>query len=216
MNGNMEILFKLFFPAIVLIAWALNQVLNKETVATPNRGQPLGPRPGGLPPAPRPLERKVANSPYGPGRSTSSSAPGRTSLDDEIIIIRAENVRPASNAPARPQARRTAGRAKSPQAAPARRPAEPPAPELLGGKIATSVAQTVSLAGRPLNDLGASSIVAASSPAGASLTMGQPINLNSANLLSTLKDPIRVREAFLLNELLQAPVAKRTRPRSRS
>jgi len=238
MNNNFEILAKLIVPAFFLIVWALNQILNKEAPATPARGsRPVGP-PGGRPPTPAPAsppkrkqnaeERAFATADPKSGAWVSSpDARGNPPIvlagDDEVIILGSETVRRPPPAKPRTQSSARAGGAKPNRRPPKAAEAEKP-PQRLGGNISQSVRQTISQApldmmsitqSQPLTNLavdvrginGASSMVSsAASAAGSAGPIAEVFDLQGA-----LYSRARIREAFLLNELLQPPLSLRGR-----
>jgi hypothetical protein len=184
----MDDLLKLLFPAFFLVLWALNQLLNKEGTPQPQpRPGGLGPRPGGaLPPAPRPAERPRTAA-AGPARPAPARVgpPGR---DDDIVILRSESVRPAPGARTN---RGRAARAGKPKAA-----AEV-VPRQTDGRSLTTVAPSV-----------APSAAAAPASQG-TLLIGVPARLTGQDIRRALGSLDRVREAILINEVLQPPVSRR-------
>ncbi len=210
MNNNPEALLKLVVPAIFFILWAVNQLFNKEKAAARGAVSPIfGPRPGGLPPAPRPGERGRPQSP--PYRDVTYEQapalgrrpnPGSGRQADDLLVIRDERrPTPAQSAKprgARPQAPPTnparSGRGSS-QAGrnPAGAGKAPPAPPAY-----VSVTPTALMSDLPskISDQGP---------------------MPFTQLRDSLTNPQRVREAFLLNELIQPPVSMRrgTTPRRR-
>jgi hypothetical protein len=190
--GNNE-LFKLIVPAVLLLVWALNQLFNKEVNPPINRGTGLGPRPGGLPPAPRSMDR-----------GTGGNA-------DDVLVIRPETIR-AQPRPGTSVAARRQARAKPAAPAPAKRP-EPAPSRTLGAPLSQGVAQTIDrpLDVRPL----AQATSAQSESAKVTAPIGPATVPNPAllGLRAALGSPARLRETFVLNELLQPPLALRGRRR---
>jgi hypothetical protein len=233
MNNKFEILAKLIVPAFFLIVWALNQILSKETPATPARGnRPVGP-PGGRPapakPKPKPNEEDrafaAADPKSGAWVSASDSRGNKPVVlagDDEVLILGSETVRRLP--PAKPRTQSSRGnRSKSERRPPSPADAEKQA-QRLGGNISQSVRQTLSSTSvdmksisqsQPLTSLavdvrgisGASAMVSSTaSTAGSAGPIAEVFDLHGA-----LHSRTRIREAFLLNELLQAPVSLRGR-----
>jgi hypothetical protein len=233
MNMNkFELLAKLIVPAFFLIVWALNQIFNKETPATPARGnRPVGP-PGGRPPAPKPPPKRneedrafaTADPKSGAWTSPSDSRASKPVVlagDDEVIILSSDTVRRPP--PAKPRTQ------SSP---PANRPRQSrrnkggdgeKTPQRLGGNISQSVRQTITQTPldmksitqtQPLNlsaDLrgdqaSPSMLSSTASIAGSAGPMAEVFDLKGA-----LGSRARLREAFLLNELIQPPLALRNR-----
>ncbi|MDB5351400.1 MAG: hypothetical protein JWN86_2647 [Planctomycetota bacterium] len=213
MRNDFEILVKLIIPAILLIFWALSNLFNRENTSAQSKstGAPAGPRPGGFP-APRPSERdrQIGSQAANPVRYVTPVG------NDEVLIIRSETSRP----PARPnpQPRRNQGRSRGPQNPQNRRIVDPPVPkrEQVGGRLSTDVNQTIS------NTMDLRSLTQSMAAASASTSIGtqtvassvaegiQP-TMSALDLRQNLTDPLRIRQAFLLNELLQPPVALRGR-----
>jgi hypothetical protein len=199
-NMNNE-LMKLVIPGIILLVWAVTQLFNKENAPPPSpRGPSPGPRPGGLPPAPRPLERTAAGEPtlrFGP---SSAPRPAPAPRGDEVLVIR-EPTRPA------PVARRPV-RPRAVPPAPPKRPEPAPARSLT-----TSVSQSLprdietSLKIQPLTST--ATAASESTKVTAAVGPGTAPSALQLDLRQTLADRNRVREAFILNELLQPPLALR-------
>ena len=215
---DVEVLIRFIIPAILLIFWALSNLFNREKAETPAKtgGSPLGPRPGSYPPA-RPIERERLSG--SPTMTPPRYAPP-SSATDEILIIRAETNRPPSRL--NPQPRRNPVRPRPPQNPPNRRPVEPPVRqrEQVGGRLATDVNQTIA------NTIDTRSLTQSMAAVSASTSIGtqteaatvaegiQP-TMSALDLRLCLNDPVRIRQAFLLNELLQPPLALRGRNRRR-
>ncbi len=79
-------LLKWIVPAGILFWLALGKLLDKEE-PRPVRGPAPGPRPGGLPPAPRPPAMRLENKPQGP-----------ISPPEDVFVIRAAPVTASSRA----------------------------------------------------------------------------------------------------------------------
>lgn len=197
MNNNIDNLFRLLVPAIFLVLWALHQLFNKENAPPPtNRpGGGLGPRPGG---PPRPATDYGREVPYrdptgpvpGPTRA-ASSAP-----EDEIVIIRSETARPAgvgggpprdARRPPRPRPSRPGRGSREP-----RREAPEPRPGPEAPVPATPPPPTT---GGPASPI----------------LIGLAPPLSADELRRALTSPSRIREAILVNEILQPPKALRGR-----
>lgn len=193
--NNVEELLKLLIPAFFLVLWALNQLLNKDTNApgAPGRaGAAPVARPGGLPPAPRPMERaREAPAPSRPA-SKPTAGPGR---DNDIIILPPDNVRPSKG--------RRAGRSRSGADGQPAGTAQPFGSAERGA------------ANRPLVETAASGSPSSSPPSLplGTLHIGVPSPLTSNQIRSTLGSIDRIREAFVLSELLSPPVSRRSRRR---
>ncbi|MFO0959458.1 MAG: hypothetical protein U0800_18830 [Isosphaeraceae bacterium] len=190
---NLADLLKLIIPAIFLVIWAVNQLLGKEEVTAPPRGQPVGPRPGGLPPAPRPpVSREV---PQGWPSPSAAATPPRAKPkadafadSDDIFVIRGDGdpfVRPAP----KPSIHRRAARSR-PAAAP--KAPEPAAPKRLGAPLPTGLTNT------PI-DVKLNERTSTSTPA------IEPLTTPPHPLAELIRSPGRLREALLLNEILGPP-----------
>lgn len=189
---NLADLLKLVIPAIFLVIWAVNQLLGKEEVTAPPRGQPIGPRPGGLPPAPRPpVSRDVSQGWPSPASSPAPPQvkPKAPSTDtDDIFVIRGDAdpfVRPGrGQASARRQSRTR-------PAAPPKAP-EPAAPKRLATPLPTGLITA------PIDvKLNAQSFANTPPP--------QPLTAPAHPLAELIRSPGRLREALLLNEILGPP-----------
>ncbi len=223
MNNNIEGLFKLLVPAIFLILWALNQIFNKEGTparSRPGTGGPLGPRPGGLPPAPRPLDRSIATG-REPSRPSTPPPGGSRARDDEIVIIQSETTRPLTSP--RPTngasgARRATSRTRSGRPPASRPPADsspvnrskPPSSASLfevPPSPATSMGITVppSTTGRPGENTNLST----------PLLIGVDPPITASSIAESLKRRATIREAILINELLNPPLSLRRGPMGR-
>jgi hypothetical protein len=204
-----ELLIKLIIAAIFLVFWVLNQLFGQENKATlgPARGQPLGPRPPVRlpPPAPRPVEAPVARDPTlrWPSPSGSESMPSRSpaaSRDEDVLVIRPEiSSRSSSPRPGGGTApTRRPPRAKTPPSTAAKRA------EL--GKARPATSRLASPGSAP------DSMPAPSQAAGTPMTNlpGTAAVPSLAGLLLATRSPAQLREAFVLSELLQPPLALRS------
>lgn len=203
---NLSDLLKLLIPAVFLIIWALNQLLGKEEVTAPPRGQPIGPRPGGLPPAPRPPSSQVSalgrpassvgTPPANPSRPLAATASPRTSPvgfgePDEIFVIRGDqDPAPRPNAGAGSGSTRRSARARSSKRAP-----EPATPKRLTAALPTS-----------LNLAPTDQVLSAQPPSVERSTSETTVALALNDLI---RSPARLREALILNEILGPPRALR-------
>ncbi len=196
--NDVETLIKIIIPAILLIFWALSNVFNREgkQAAAKERAAAMANRPTAYQP-PRPPQRRAAPPPP----ATRYASP-----NEEVMIIRAEPNRP----PGRPgpPAKRNAPRGRTGLATQARR-VETPAPvrnkELLGGNVAADMNRSLEL--HPLTQTMAS---AGSTNSKASTASVDALSAtNAPALFLSLQDPVRIREAFVLNEILRPPLSRR-------
>ncbi len=218
MNNNaIEVLMKLIVPAIFLIAWALNQLFNKESPASPNRSGPsLGPRSGGgLPPAPRPGPRNAEEQGRNPAtlrwpkdatndpmaRAGGSQPAG----SDEIIILGTETRPPRRSGP---PSRGRGGRRGRPGAAPEPEREESTRKNVLNLDLPKPISQSIDL--RPVMEPLVGPIMPLD-PKATDTVRPVPIGtaLTALDLQISVRDPARLREAILLSELLQPPVSQR-------
>jgi hypothetical protein len=233
---NRPDLFQFIVPLTFLAIWALTSLLNREAQPLPPRtGRPQGPpgpRPGPVN-APRPLERRPELGARDPGARWSvpapqpRPAPGRPAnrADDEILIIESEPRRspapPGPRPPAASSSQRRGNRARS-NPAPAPKRQEPPTPRAL---TAAMVQENQGPLGRqlelsPLLKMQAplSQPVSQEAAAGASAPPTPSAGLappSSREIQTLLTSPARLREAFVVSELLGPPLALRgTRPRT--
>ncbi len=200
MNNNVDALFKLLVPAIFLVLWALNQLFNKENQAQPGRpGSSLGPRPGS-PNAPRPAPgstRPEIADPKNPYAANRSAPPA--GKDDEIVILRSETVRPPAGSSRRNARSRTSRTSQSPNGVRSGRSSSEPRRESTGTR-----SQSVPIPISPSQ----------STPSGSPLLIGVAAPLSAADVQGSMSDRERIREAILINELLQPPLALRRRRRA--
>jgi hypothetical protein len=198
---DVETLIKIIIPVILLIFWALSNLLNRENkqAAEKERTSGLSNRPTAYQP-PRPPAPRRAPAP--PPRYVPSN--------EEVMIIRAEPNR-SQGRPPQP-AKRNAGRGRGGQNVQGRRAEPPPAArnrDLLGGNVAADMNHSLS---RPieLHPLTQTMASAGSQNSTASTASVDVLSAtNAPALLLALLDPVRVREAFVLNEILQPPVSRR-------
>lgn len=212
MNNN-ELLIRLIIPALFLLAWALNQVMNKDARPEPPQRGPLpDPFRNRLPPAQRPaggtfVERFERTAPP-PPRPSPMMRPG-----EEIVIVETETrpLRPPSAATATPTPSRPGRRNRNP-----RRPQPATPPSGTAAKKGEPARQSTlsnlatGLTGAPVNvPVGG---INGMSPG---IADADPRLFNQSPALDELRDaiasPDRIRQAILLNEILQPPLALRGR-----
>jgi hypothetical protein len=210
MNNNWDQLIRAIVPLTFLAIWALTSLFNRETKTFPPRPpgappQPLGPRPG------EPTMR------WSPPPPTLNPTPRRVPIgDNDIVILQPDPSRAGRPGQARPSPqaggpRRGALRGK-PAAPPARVPEPAASRQRLGGvnqnvnqQLANPVGMTPLTSIAPMSTSTGSSL--ASAPSSPSRTT-TPVPTIST-LIPLMNDPIRLREAFLVNELLKPPLALR-------
>ncbi len=211
MNGNWDQLIRAIVPLSFLAIWALTSLFNRESKAFPAR--PAGPQPA---PGPRPGEPTLR---WGPTAPPPPTGPRRVAIgDDDILIIPPDPARAARPGQARPLAGPQAGPrrgAKARPAAPAGRRAEPVAPARMKlADVNQNVNQHLTQSTLDLAPLSAMPPSATSTTLGLStspMSHAAAVLPTVSSLTNSLADPVRLREAFMLNEILQPPVALRGR-----
>lgn len=206
MNNMLPYLVTLGFLAI----WALTHLFNREAEPLPPRpGRPPngnGPRPP-QPGGPTRAEPTMRWAQPGAGPTARPAPPRPARLDDDIVILESEPKRPA------PPARSTAGAAakrssrSKPSAAPPAKRAEAAPAKLLGAPLSASIAP---LSNRPvefkpltLPQETLTTLEPAKKPAPAA---PKPTATTAAlNIPALLTSPDRVRESFILSQILQPP-----------
>ncbi|WP_435005960.1 hypothetical protein P12x_003678 [Tundrisphaera lichenicola] len=207
MNNNWDQLIRAIVPLTFLAIWALTSLFNRESKAFPTRN-PSGPPPGG----PRPADPTMRWAPAGAG---PNSGVRRVPIgDDDILIIQpdpARNPRPGQARPAQITGPRRQGRVRQ-ATVPARKSEAPPSRPKLGGvsqnvnqHLANTVAMTPLTTIAPMATSTGSTL--ADAPSLPSTTTALIPTISS--LSKMMNDPVRLREAFLVNELLSAPLALR-------
>jgi hypothetical protein len=197
--NDVETLIKIIIPAILLIFWVASNLFNRENkqTAAKDRASAIVNRPTAYQPPRPPDRRRVA---------PQQTPPRYVPQNEEVMVIRAEPNRPQGR-PAQ-SAKRNAGRGRTASAAQARRVELPAAPrnrELLGGNVAADMNRSLEL--RPLTQTMASAGSTNSTASTASVDVLSATNAPA--LFLALLDPVRVREAFVLNEILQPPLSRR-------
>jgi hypothetical protein len=194
--------FRLIVPGALFLIWIVNQLLNKELKPNPaDRPVGIGPRPGGPPPTPRTSPRDPRD-PTMRFTTTPTARPGpiRSAADDEVIVIRAEP-------PRFPERATNSGPPKRParQKKPAARPAEPAKARTLSSGVSQKLNSPLdqqSLVDEPTS-------LSLSMPPAVSTGLGISPSPTAVELLKTFGSQQALREAFLINELLQPPLSMR-------
>jgi hypothetical protein len=196
----------LLILAFLAVGWVVNQLFTKDE-------RPPAPRPGGPRPPVRPTGREPVLRWENVGEPPRSPQP--PPAREDILVIRNEptrSSRPLSPAPNPPPQRRPQ-RGRSAPAAPPRRP-EPERPRTFAGDVAQSVAQAME---RPaaltplLLDQSAPTVAKAIRTP----VVPEEVAIVAAPVLAAaLRDPKRLREAFLVNEILGRPKALRPQGRT--
>jgi hypothetical protein len=203
-----QLILKAIVPISFVAIWALTALFNREGRAFPAR-PPGGPPQGG----PRPGDPTLR---WGP--PAASAAPGGRRVvmgDDDILIIPNDPMRPARPAPTPPRQGAMIRRPLRGRAAnqPAKKPEPAPSRPKLAGvsqNVNQSLAKPIELT--PLTTIApmttATGSDLANAPSAPSVTSAV---VSVSTLRPLMADPIRLREAFIVNELLQRPIALRGR-----
>ena len=223
MNNNWESLIRAIVPLSFMAIWALTSLFNRDTKPKPvirPTPRPDGAR-GGMPMRPGdPPLRFAAPS----GRPTAPAPPRRpptrSTEDEGIIILSSETNRLDREKETRFASASSAGSKRATRGKPvvAQRKPEPASSrtrtQLAGVSqhvnqhLASTNLELTPIASMPTGpSLGLTGTTPVAAVAVGAAAQGGP---NSAIGLQ-LADPARLREAFILNELLQPPVSMRTR-----
>ena len=194
---NADVLIKVVIPVVLLIFWGLSSVFNREKneKASKERASGFAPRP------------TLYQTPKTAAPTSRPSSP-----KDEVMVIRAEPGR----TPSRQPQKRNAGRGRGNAGPPGRRPPESTpdrSREMLGSNVSADVNQSLN---RPLELRSLTETMALSPSASATASISSqssPTTAATIDLRAALMNPIRIREAFVLNEILQPPVSRRGRRR---
>ncbi len=219
---RMNSLLQFIVPLTFLAIWALTSLFNREAQPLPPRTgrvpNPPGPRPGGgLTSSPRPPEprREPSDRELNMRWTNANGGRGPIRPDDAILIIEAEPRRPPVNSGPRSVTAPPKRPARPRQApVPPERP-EPPTHHVLHPTSGGLPHQM----GHPLDVHIQGSSHVPLNRASQDLTKTTPLNeipraltrpgAISFDARAALVSPSKIREAFILNELLQPPVAVR-------
>lgn len=207
-------------PLLFFALWALTWLFNREGTSPQARtGRPF--EPGGPRPQPPFAQRTPERRPI-PASQPRPVPGGIPDRDTGIIILETETRRPATTTPQRPTASaKRSSRGKSAPAAPPKR-AEKSTPRAL----TTSMAQSMNpLENRPMDlkplapanmPLQGADVQQMSLPGNAGAQASQSSGLSAFNLRQVVSSPARLREMFVISEILGPPVSRRNasaRPR---
>ncbi len=210
MNNNnwIELVFKFFVPLSFFAIWAITALFNRESKGFVPRPPAPGSSPGVRPGDPN---LRWGTTPTNPQVAT----PRRVPLgDDDILILPSEPNRPARVAPGRSpqQAPRRSAKGR-PAAQPPKKVEPAPSRNKLSG-VNQNVNQQLA---RPMDLTPLTTIAPMATSTGSELATSPsaPSKTSTVLTISTLiplmNDPIRLREAFIVNELFQKPLALRGR-----
>ena len=173
--------FKIILPLILLVFWALSQILGREV------RQPPRPVPRGLPGGGPPREPLQSLWPPEPARGPANKAP-------DILILDEPARRP-----------RSAAAASLERSAPSVRPRR-------AARKAAQAPAVTSVPERSLARIELAPLTAPSEPATKKeATVGDFTDTMATAVREGLQSPQRVREALVLSEVLQPPLALRGR-----
>ena len=221
MNNNWESLIRAIVPLSFMAIWALTSLFNRESKSKPQLRptfRPDGSRVG-MPPRPGEPPLRFASTGGGGSNSTAPRSPPVRPNDDEGIVILSSE----TNRLEREKEKRfgTGGGSKKASRGkpivPQRKPE--PSPSRTRTKLA-GVSQNVNqhlastnLELTPLPSMPTSptlGLTGSLSPA--AVAVGGAVEGGPRSAIGLrLADPARLREAFVLNEILQPPVSMRTR-----
>ncbi len=199
-------LIRAIVPLTFVAIWALTALFNRESkgfTVKPGGSSTVGPRPG---------EPPMRWAPPG------SSQPGgvrRVPIgENDILIIQNDPARPPRQGQAKPVQSGNRRSSKAKAAAPPPKKVEPVASRpRLGGvsqNVNQQLARPIDLA--PLTTIAPMATSTGSDLANAPSAPSKTSAVVTATSLTTLMgDPIRLREAFIVNELLRPPLALRGR-----
>ncbi len=221
MNQNWDSLIRAIVPLSFMAIWALTSLFNRDSKPKPSPmsapRRPINPGPGSGPLASEPTLRWSSTT--GPG-STSSSAkrpPVRVGGDDGIVILssdtrtRAERLVAGQFSTGNGAKRPNKGKPVVPQRKP-----EPTQTRTKLAGVSQNVNQHLTNSTIEMPPLVSMPPMASMSPLGLnSLPTAAPDSIGVIPLSVTaraLADPVRLREAFVLNEILLPPVSMRNRP----
>jgi hypothetical protein len=204
-----QILIRAIVPISFAAIWILTALFNRESKGFPPRtaapNSTFGPRPGdptmrwGSPPTPSPKAPGTRRVPIG---------------DDDVLIIQNDPSRPNRPAQTRPlqvTGPRRVARAR-PAATPPSKTAEPSSTrtklagvsQIVNQQLANPVALTPLTTIAPMATATGSDL--ANAPTSPSKTSAV---VTVSTLIPLMNDPYRLREAFIVNDLLQPPLALR-------
>ncbi len=203
-----QLILRAIVPISFVAIWALTALFNREAKGFPPR-PPGPPSPGG--PRPGDPTLRWAVPPGSQQQSTRRVPIG----DDDILIIQSDPSRPTRVAPSRQTQGVVVRRQVKGRQAPS--PARKVEPVVSRAKLA-GVSQNVnqSLA-KPIELTPLTTIAPMATTSGSDLANAPsaPSKTSAIVTISTLRplmnDPVRLREAFIVNELFRPPVALRGR-----
>jgi hypothetical protein len=227
-NAQWELLLKLIVPAIFVLSWVFKQAVDPDSKMPKMPQKRGGPQPSRPPVQPTvrgnpTTSRSGAGEPARPSPRPEPLTTGRLSSGQEMVIVGSET-RTTRSAPTPTRDPRSADRGRNDRQGRGGR-GKPSGGRSASGRSATgsealigrgSLTEPGGLVDRPtyigpLTTMdGASSLSSDAGVAHTAALASQP-NRSSEQFRELLHDPSRLREAFVLNEILQPPVAQRRR-----
>jgi len=195
MQNNVEVLIKVIIPVILLIFWGLSSVFNREKTAKERAQGPA-------------QRQNLYQTPRPAPQNAQSGSP-----NDEVLIIRGEPRRTPSRQPQPPKRNAGRGRVRGNGSAQAWQAPEAERSRNPSSNVSAELNQSLTrpLEMRPLSE---SMALSASASGTASISSSsKPETAASIDLRAALSDPTRIREAFVLNEVLLPPISMRARGR---
>jgi hypothetical protein len=203
-----QLILRAIVPISFVAIWALTALFNKESKGFPAR-PPGPPTPAG---GPRPGDPTVR---WGPPAGSPSTIRRVPIGDDDILIIPNDPSRPTRVVPARAnQGIGVRRQVKTRQVPPPAKKAEPVVTRAKLAGVSQNVNQSLA---RPIELTPLTTIAPMATTSGSDLANAPsaPSKTSAVVTVSTLRplmgDPIRLREAFIVNELFRPPVALRGR-----
>ncbi len=203
---NADFLWTAIVPLALLAIWALTAITNRDPKPTPGRSSnanPYAQRPQG----PAPMNRtEIRWAP--PASKPPPPAPRPGGQDDDIVIIEpGRPMRTASNTRTTSSTKRNRSKQGSKGAGDSSKPLLASVSQAVNQQVASS------LVIKPLLE----STVTDSANRKASAVAAQPIDMERAGpgrFAAAFADRNRLRDAIILNELLQPPLALRHKQRN--
>ena len=199
---RLQDLVQYLVPFSFLAIWAITSLMNRESKPVPTR-MPRAPQVGGRP-----------GDPTMRWGGSSGTTPRRVNVgrEDDIIILSDDEPRPARTARPRTQPASTTRRTArtKPGLAATRKLDTPVASPLVSGVnqgVNQQLATTIDLQPLTTTDRNLASVASRPNPPSAKA----PDLVSVSKLAAMMVEPNRLREAFLMNELIQPPVSMRRR-----
>ena len=214
MNNNWDPLIRAIVPLSFMAIWAITSLFNRESKNKPPARTDAFRPPSGTPSVRSGDPTLRWNTPNTVGPSTIKPAvkrpPVRIGADDEIVILSSESNRRDRSSSSFAAKRPTKGKPVVPQ----RRPEPSTTTTRLAG-VSQNVNQHLTNSSLEMTPLAAMPTAYAAQSLGLSSTPSVAPTSFEATPLSyaalALADPVRLREAFILNEILLPPVSMRDR-----